>query len=235
MGVARRIAAMRLACSLLFVGLLVFATRAAHATPCAASTDCPETGFCVDDVCCDGACEGTCEGCSAVAKGAGVDGVCELVAVGTLCVEGSCDGPDFGYVPADLCDAAGACIDSGPGVSCLQNNPCKLDLCNPDVGCESVTKLDETPCGGDLVCTGGTCGPSMATSTSSSSSSSGTGAGGEGGQGGAAVDPEPSDTMDEAGGCGCRLVATAPVAPAGGFAIALVGVALRARRRVRAA
>lgn len=69
---------------------------------CSASAQC-SSGFCVDGVCCDSACTGTCEACSALARGAGSDGVCAPMTANT--------------------DPANECADQG-AASCGTNGKC---------------------------------------------------------------------------------------------------------------
>lgn len=225
-------------------GIAAFlASAPARATPCNVPANC-DTGFCVDGVCCDSACTGSCQACSAAAKGQGTDGVCGLKVAGKVCEPAHCDDALTFFEDA-YCDEAGTCVPPPPGVSCLENNPCKLDLCG-DTGCSQVLKLDGSDCGGGQVCVDGVCGgmtasSSSSTSTSSSTSSttsSGGGAGGaggagNGGAGGAASSSSgsPYPPKQEASGCGCRTSDDGGGGAAVVAALALLGVAGRRRAR----
>src|SRR5262249_2100552 len=86
-------------------------------SPCAGNSQCV-SGSCVDGFCCDGPCSGTCQACSAVKKGAGVNGECGGVKVDT--------DPDF-ECPDDgpsmcgrngVCDGIGSCKLYPTGTAC---------------------------------------------------------------------------------------------------------------------
>ncbi len=176
--------------AILVIFLLLSEYPAFAATTCMVPTDCADVGttFCVDGFCCNTVCNGACDACSAETKGGGVDGECGLAAEGSTCKKPYCNGNTFAYVGPAKCTAAGACIEPAP-VSCLEEKPCKLDLCS-DVGCEHVPKLDGTECGNGMVCIMDECVMSASSSSSSSTTSSGSsgagvgGAGGSGGSGG---------------------------------------------------
>ena len=85
-------------------------------SPCAYGGEC-ESGFCADGVCCDRACDGTCEACSSVAKGSGIDGVCD-------------DIPDE-LSPDDACFVSN-------GASCTSAAECESGFCVDGVCCESA-------------------------------------------------------------------------------------------------
>ncbi|MDI3291309.1 MopE-related protein [Polyangium sp. 15x6] len=86
---------------------------------CADGTEC-ESGFCVDNICCDAACNGTCEACSA-AKTGGTDGTCSFVKVNTD-LDNECPG-------AADCNGAGACeLPNGAG-TCTQGSQCVSGSC----------------------------------------------------------------------------------------------------------
>lgn len=95
---------------------------------CSADSDC-RSAHCVEGVCCQTECAGTCVSCLATRKGAGIDGVCGPVMVGTD--------------PRDSCDAdpAGSCGQTG--------------LCAEDGACQPSS--DGTPCAGGYVCMHGEC------------------------------------------------------------------------------
>jgi hypothetical protein len=67
---------------------------------CTAANECAST-FCVDLVCCNEACGGTCQACTAAKKGAGNDGMCDLITANT--------DPDAECPGASMCDGAGMC------------------------------------------------------------------------------------------------------------------------------
>jgi hypothetical protein len=190
--------------ALAFFFVIATAASIASAQPCLGSGDC-QTGFCVDDVCCDIVCDTDCMSCSTILKGGGVDGECGPSVSGTECSLGGCDGPTFSHVPADVCDGAGSCVDGGPPISCYSDTfelGCGADLCG-DQGCEVVTFQDGTSCADDLVCNDGLCdtpaeggAPGSGGDEGGFSSSGGAGQGGDGGGG-------PPAEIDS--GCGCEL------------------------------
>jgi MYXO-CTERM domain-containing protein len=214
--------------------LLVVPTPA-RAEPCNVPSDC-DTGFCVDGQCCDAPCTDPCHACSAAAKGTGMDGVCELKVAGKVCIPSHCEAP-LSYLGDAFCDAVGNCM-SPQLISCFLNDPCKIELCDPSAGCDSVTKNDGTDCGGGMVCVNGVCGGqtvSSAASTSSSSSggTTGMGGGGAGGAGGVSEsgggDPYPPNHARS--GCGCRTSDEAPRSASFLAAIAAIAaIGLRRRR-----
>ncbi|MFH0902949.1 MAG: hypothetical protein V2A73_20160, partial [Pseudomonadota bacterium] len=51
--------------------------------------------------------------------------------------------------------AAGEC-QSGPALSCDDENPCTIDSCDADLGCAHVEVADTTPCSSATIC-GGVC------------------------------------------------------------------------------
>lgn len=188
----------------LAVVALLAPSATASAAPCAMPDECP-SGFCVDGVCCDTACTGECQGCSAAAKGGGADGECGPIPEGTLCLAAHCE--DFDHLPDRFCDAAGVCADLGGAVSCYDDDPCTLELCDDPTGCGFVLAADGTPCGDGLTCGPDGCGPAPPTSSASSTGSGEggsiatgggvTSAAGVGGGGGESAEP-----ADE-GGCSC--------------------------------
>jgi MYXO-CTERM domain-containing protein len=236
---------MRLLALVIALGLISGSVRA---EPCGLPTDCP-SGFCEDGVCCEAACPGPCMACSAALKAQGEDGTCGPAKAGTVCAPAGCS-VAFTFDPADVCDGAGNCIDSGAGPSCIDDDPCTFDLCG-DEGCEIAYKIDGTECDTGKVCIDNQCvaGEPGSGATGGSGGRPGTaasagsdGAGGSGGfsrsdagtprggsDAGGAAGAAPSEA--EEAGCGCR-------ASDGGFAggalsaIALL-VALGRRRRPR--
>ena len=100
---------------------------------CAEGPEC-DSGFCVDDVCCESACEDTCSACDLV----GQRGYCSPHPAGqdpeSECPAGSCDGSSTCKAPG-VCDGAGFCAsgdylwstaadcDASPGVTGLATDP----------------------------------------------------------------------------------------------------------------
>lgn len=158
------------------------ACKAVRGEPCLVSGDCA-SAFCADGVCCDGACAGNCQACSAAAKGAGADGVCDDVADGAD-PRGDC--PDDGVASCQrdgACDGAGGCRryakDSVCGVvSCTANQlsgstcdglgacvagsvvTCAPYLCAAQ-GCTTSCTVDGE-CASDAYCAAGECLPRLA-------------------------------------------------------------------------
>src|SRR6185436_14516504 len=52
-----------------------------NGTDCTANTDC-NSGYCIDNVCCESTCEGACVACSTLKKGSGANGTCGPIATG---------------------------------------------------------------------------------------------------------------------------------------------------------
>jgi hypothetical protein len=138
---------------------------------CAAGTDC-DSAFCASGVCCDTACDGTCEACSAATKESGADdGTCGTAKSGSACgdTQGCANGVE---TVADLCDAAGTCVDGSTndcapytcdlaGITCLTMCTSSTDcvgthFCNMQMVC--TPKLaDGQSCQGPDECTSGNC------------------------------------------------------------------------------
>ncbi|MBK8255273.1 MAG: hypothetical protein IPK82_21760 [Polyangiaceae bacterium] len=103
---------------------------------CTANGDC-SSGFCASDVCCDTACDQECFACTALAKGAGLDGVCGPAKVGEPCGPATtCANNE--QTAQDTCDGAGTCVDNGI-------TPCSPYTCDA-MACK-------TSCTGDNDCT----------------------------------------------------------------------------------
>jgi hypothetical protein len=142
------------------------------ATPCSANAQCT-TGFCVDEVCCATACTGICQACSTAKKGAGLDGACEPVAVGsdpdndcapdlawpTSCkADGMCDGQGKCrlFSPANVVCGDPTCatdeisgyLCNGTGLCVKSSQPCAPYHCHDAVacatGCSSNADCDAT-------------------------------------------------------------------------------------------
>ncbi len=145
----------------------VFHFTSEDGSSCTADADCA-SGYCSDNVCCDGACGGSapdCQACS-VATGATTDGVCATLPAGHLCrptagdcdVAESCDGtstacPSDVFLPAvitcrtsaDTCDAAETC--TGSSATCPSDAP----------AADGTPCSDGMTCNGDDQCVAGTC------------------------------------------------------------------------------
>lgn len=175
-------------------------------SPCTAPGAC-ESGFCVNEVCCDMACTGACMACS-VMNGAPADGTCGPAAAGTVCGgAASCNGGTV--TSAELCDvngtcqpavtegcgdyacADGACLTACESVAqCAAPGVCQEVSCNSTLAeCALFQKLDNTPCPGGICIAGG-----CFTESSSNSSGGGSGMGGSGGEGGAGMSGSGSTT-----------------------------------------
>lgn len=177
------------------LALLFAAATASAQEPCGDAVTCA-SGFCVDGVCCDSACDGACQGCSAAAKGSGDDGICGNVAAGTVCTPSTCDPSSFAFVPADVCDENGACIDGGPAESCLVSDGiCQFDACHDLDGCQIYFAPDGHECDADLTCNAGVCGIGAGGTPNVG------GAGGEGGEEG-----EGGSTGTGFGGAGGEVI-----------------------------
>ncbi|AKT40014.1 kelch repeat-containing protein [Chondromyces crocatus] len=90
--------------------------------PCQTALDCG-SGFCSDNVCCDGACSTSCVACSTAKKGGGQNGLCGPVAVGT-------DPDDDCAVEIATCGNTGACNGSGACQKRQAGTPCSPASCN---------------------------------------------------------------------------------------------------------
>jgi hypothetical protein len=161
------------------------ADAAVDATPgslgagCSSATEC-DSGFCVDNVCCDSPCAGACQACSRAA-GASSSGTCALLGSAFECrpAASDCDAAEVcdGANPTcpadalaasgtpcgpgvaqpicnpDVCDGAGTCTDVAPAAN---NTQCGLDpVCDPDV-CMNGTCIDAP-----LAAVGTACGPGV--------------------------------------------------------------------------
>jgi len=138
--------------SLASIEVLDFGKKLGEA--CASDTECLSE-HCVDGVCCDTACEGACVACTTAFKGAGEDGVCEVVAEGTnprsLCVD---EGP-ASCGTTGVCDANGSCAVYEDGTECSEGMICKAGGCIATPFCWE--KLDGTDCGDGMICEAGEC------------------------------------------------------------------------------
>jgi hypothetical protein len=98
-------------------------TKKGPGVSCGGTQQC-QSGFCVDAVCCDKACSEICTACSALAKGAGIDGTCEQVQAGgdphndctdqgsgSCGTDGACNGEGECRKYVDECDAG---AEAGP-------------------------------------------------------------------------------------------------------------------------
>ncbi len=109
------------------------------------------SGNCVDGVCCMDACSaGTCMACSAAKKGAGMDGVCGFIKVGTD-PDSECD--DAGMASCGTngsCDGAGACqlyssATQCAAASCMGDSVVAARNCNGTGTCAAAGAA--TSCG----------------------------------------------------------------------------------------
>ncbi len=90
----------------------------ADGTPCTLHGECL-SGYCVDGVCCDAACTGPCVSCLAAKKGAGNDGVCGGIKLGTD-PDNECT--DLGAAACSTngsCDGVGQCDRYPAGTVCV--------------------------------------------------------------------------------------------------------------------
>jgi hypothetical protein len=108
------------------------ACKLPNGQPCALGADCVST-FCVDGVCCNAACGGSCQACSLAKKGAGADGTCGNIAVGS-----DPDGECFGAI---ACNGVGACALFANGVACTDNLECSSGFCVDGYCCNSVCNV----------------------------------------------------------------------------------------------
>ena len=98
-------------------------TKKMNGAGCAVADEC-QSGFCVDQVCCDSACGATCMACSNAAKGAGADGVCDNVLDG-LDPRNDCPIP-----PGEpTCGLDGFCGGSGSCRQAPSSTPCGMTVC----------------------------------------------------------------------------------------------------------
>ncbi|MFO0617547.1 MAG: proprotein convertase P-domain-containing protein [Polyangiaceae bacterium] len=137
---------------------------------CALGSECV-SGNCADGVCCNTSCTGSCQACSAVKKGAGANGTCGFIVLGS--------DPDAECAGAFTCDGAGVCescsdtvqngnetdTDCGGscggcanGDACVVNGDCLSNLCAGNVctptGCSNGVKDGSET---DIDCGGGIC------------------------------------------------------------------------------
>jgi MYXO-CTERM domain-containing protein len=216
--------------------------------PCTTTLDCV-TGACVDGVCCDATCTSECHACSAALKGAGNDGECGSVALGTDPKDTCPTEAQTTCGKTGVCDGAGTCALYAAGSEC-QEGVCYTDqvnflegwsyLCDGAGSCE---KQIANCCYKDgqkvdyCQCDHGAClfGPGGSSSGGSGgggavSGSSGSGGSGNFGSGGVGVNGGGSSSSS---GCGCR---SAPSRPTKGELLALLaalGLAAIRRRTVR--
>ena len=159
------------------VRILSDVTAGANGSSCSIAAQCLSS-FCVDGVCCDASCGSTCQACSAVKKGAGVDGVCGAIKVDTdpdnECTDqgasscgtnGVCNGAAACKVYASgtscggacngsdlqpqVCDGAGTCAASGMPTSCAPYN-CAGGMCKS-------TCASSADCASGFSCSGNAC------------------------------------------------------------------------------
>lgn len=106
--------------------------------PCSSAAQC-QSGFCVNQVCCDTACSGECQACS-IAAGAATDGVCGSISPPNQDMDGD------GFTGAD-----GDCNDcnpaANPGAVEVPTGPGGLPL---DEDCDGVVDEPPSPCDSGL-------------------------------------------------------------------------------------
>lgn len=167
---------------------------AALGEACVLPADCT-SGFCVDGVCCDNECGGNhTDDCQVCAKSlsASADGVCTLLAAGTVCRES-----------AGVCDIFETCDGLAPecpiNILALAGTVCRASAseCDAIEACDGILLdcpadmplMDGAPCEGGL-CQSGLCEQPPVQ-----------GSGGSGGAGGSGAFDEETDE----GSCGCRV------------------------------
>ncbi len=98
---------------------------AVNGNPCALGAECA-SGNCVDSVCCNTACTSACQACTAVKKGAGLNGLCGTIASGT--------DPDDECPGANVCAAGGCKLPNGE--ACVSGASCFAGFCVDGVCCD---------------------------------------------------------------------------------------------------
>jgi hypothetical protein len=154
------------------------ATKCGNGTACNAGTDCTST-FCADGVCCGSACAGTCSACTAALKGAGADGTCGPIKLGTD-PDGECADQGAATCGTDgMCDGASACRKYANGTvcvaqSCSGSTQTNASLCNGSGTCVAGgtqscgnfscsgnaclnSCANDAACGANAYCSGGSC------------------------------------------------------------------------------
>lgn len=114
---------------------------------CGSGNECAST-FCVDGVCCDQACGGACQACSNATKGAGADGVCNVVQAG-LDPHDSCTQSSQSSCGDDgACDGNGGCRKWPAGTVCVPGS------CGPDPTGQTIVHYQQYPdtCDGNGAC-----------------------------------------------------------------------------------
>jgi hypothetical protein len=138
---------------------------------CTNPGDC-DSGFCVDNWCCDTACDGFCEACSGAKKGYGSDGYCGYIGAG-LDPDNECTAS--GCTSDGTCNGSGAC-SGNVAAGTDPNNYCTASYtgCNgaykvgPDGNCDgsgacntgglsSFCPTSTPPCSTGGGCSGGNC------------------------------------------------------------------------------
>ena len=140
----------------------------ADGSTCSLNSNC-QSGWCVDNVCCDSECTGICRACSAAAKGTGADGVCGDIAPGND-PDNDCSAQDPTTCGRDgWCDGAGACrlhdnqTTCGGTPTCAGNTSIGGDVCD---GAGTCVSQGTTVCTPYLCDTGsGLCAASCASDT----------------------------------------------------------------------
>jgi len=128
-------------------------------TACVRATQCKNNQNCVDGFCCDGGCTGACKACSNAKKGAGADGVCDIVVDGgPPRTAGGCPVGGSTCQADGKCDGQGACRSFSPanktcGNTVCVNNAVSGSLCDGKGDC--VLGSDAQPCAPSKCAVGG--------------------------------------------------------------------------------
>ncbi|APR78282.1 Kelch repeat:Kelch precursor [Minicystis rosea] len=145
-----------------------------------------QSGYCVDDVCCDSECSATaCLACTATLKGGGQDGVCGPAAAGTNPHQDCADEGMDSCGQTGVCNGMGACALYAPGTTCSEPycqgntayaaaacdgsgscNPPTAVPCDPGLCANGQCKtscIDDGDCAASAYCNAGTCAPKKPT------------------------------------------------------------------------
>ncbi len=96
-------------------------------TECLEGGECA-SGYCVDGFCCNRACDGACEACSSAGKAEGNDGICGVVAAGSM--DDACEAEPVETCGHDgTCDSRGRCASYPNGTTCVPGRTCSAGSC----------------------------------------------------------------------------------------------------------
>ncbi len=140
--------------------------QSAQGMHCMANDQCT-SGFCVDGFCCDQACNGGCQACSNMLKGAGSDGVCGDIKVGTDPKNACTDQGQATCGHDGVCDGNGACQFYAVGSQCAAAG-CANGQMNSARMCDGMGTCQppmSTSCSPYAGCNGNMCASSCATDT----------------------------------------------------------------------